>query len=145
MLTYGDEIRKNVQKSIKFRLNLSRSLLAELNLKNGKNLLISSNINFDNIIYSIYFYIISPGITYTKGINFRIFVPYKFSSKKNRTSAEVSVAANSIKNEIKYNVLQNTSLQSGFSFNNIKFESKGSGPVLNSTSSYIILDGLSPG
>src|SRR5690606_30768500 len=129
----------------KFRLNLSRSLLAELNLKNGKNFLISSHSNFDNRNYSIYSYIISPGITYTKGTNFRIFGAYEFSSKENRTGAEESVASNSIKTEIKYNVLQNTSLQSGFSFNNIKFESKGGGPVLNSTSSYIILDGLSPG
>lgn len=145
LLTYGYETRKNVQKGIKFRLNLSRSLLAELNLKNGKNFLISSHSNFDNRNYSIYSYIISPGITYTKGTNFRIFGAYEFSSKENRTGAEESVASNSIKTEIKYNVLQNTSLQSGFSFNNIKLESKGSGPVLNSTSSYIILDGLSPG
>lgn len=145
LLTYGYETRKIVQRGLKFRYNISRTLLAEFNLKNGSNLLSSSHANFDNRNYSIESYSISPGITYTKGTSFRIYTAYEYSSRENRIGFEENVSMNSLKAEIKYNVLQNTSLQSGFSFSDIRFESKGSGPVLNTTSSYIILDGLSPG
>ncbi|HLA52734.1 MAG TPA: hypothetical protein VK618_05500, partial [Flavitalea sp.] len=47
--------------------------------------------------------------------------------------------------EIKYNLLQNTSIQGKFTYNTIRFTSLEAVPNVNSTASYILLDGLLPG
>ncbi|HUN04698.1 MAG TPA: hypothetical protein PLS00_17760, partial [Niabella sp.] len=145
LLTYGYETRENIQSALKLRWNVSRTLLTDISFKKGKKFLLSTHSNFDNRNYTIYSSSLAPGITYTSGTVFRLAAYYEYAEKENRIGSEEKVSSNSITTEIKYNVLQNTSVQSGFTFNNIQFESKTGVPNFNSTSSYIILDGLSPG
>ena len=76
-----------------------------------------------------------------KGTVFRIQASYRLENKKNNPvyGGEKAIS-NSLNLESKYNVLQNSSINARFTYNNIQY--KGS---TNTTVSYIILDGLLPG
>src|SRR5690606_37411344 len=66
--------------------------------------------------------------------------------KTNRTGDKEKYLSHSINSELKYNILQNSSLQAGFTYTDISFSAGKDGAVnTNSTVSYIMLDGLLPG
>ncbi len=72
-------------------------------------------------------------------------VGYKFTEKNNQTGSQEKSVSNAVSSEIKYNILQSTSIQARFTYNNITFSSLDTTPNTNSPSAYIILDGLLPG
>jgi len=84
-------------------------------------------------------------VSVTGGPNFRVIVGYKYGEKSNSVGNLEKSTSNSMNTEMKYNILENTSLQGKFTYNNISFTSLEATPNTNSTSSYIILDGLMPG
>lgn len=139
LLTYGYESRKLNDWLLKGRWNLNRSFSISLHAKKGVNALYTPQ--FGNRNYELSVYVFEPGFTYISGTAFRIVTTYKFDNKKNLPlyGGETSVS-NSINVETKYNILQKSSLTGRFTFNNIDFNF----PV-NTTVSYIMLDGLLPG
>ena len=70
---------------------------------------------------------------------------YKYSDKQNGQGSLEKSTSNALNSEIKYNILQNTSITGKFTFNNITFSSQDAVPNLNTPSAYIMLDGLLPG
>ncbi len=72
-------------------------------------------------------------------------VGYKYSDKKNVQGSQEKSKSNSLNTDIKYNILQSTSILAKFTYSDISFTSLDSVPNTNSSSSYIILEGLQPG
>ena len=139
LLTYGYESRKLNDWLIKWRWNLSKSILFTLNGKKAENVLLTPQ--FANRNYQLDIYSIEPFLTFIRGTAFRLIGSYKFDTKKNQPvyGGEKSTS-NSVNLESKYNILQSSSLTGKFTFSNIDYDFPA-----NSTVSYIMLDGLLPG
>ncbi len=139
LLTYGYESRKQNNWLIKWRWNISKAISLTINGRKGVNALYTPK--FANRNYQLNVYSAEPFFTFIKGTAFRIVTSYKFDSKKNVElyGGEKSIA-HSLNIESKYNILQNSSLNGKFTFTNIEYKF----PV-NTTVSYIMLDGLLPG
>jgi hypothetical protein len=144
LLTYGYESRQVNDWNMKFRWNLSRSFLLNLNGRTGTNTLSTPNAQFDNRNYDLDYNSVEPLLTYINGTSFRLSTGYKLEQKKNEPQfgGEKSVS-NSINVESKYNVLQTSSITARFVFSNIKYDAHNG--TATSTVSYIMLDGLLPG
>ncbi|WP_240966140.1 hypothetical protein [Pseudoflavitalea sp. G-6-1-2] len=145
LLTYGYESRKLDEWSIRGRINLTKRLLFELTGRTGINQLSTSNAKFDNRNYKIQQRSVEPSINFINGSNFRWLVGYKFMSRKNEQGAKESTSSNSLLTDIKYNILQSTSINGKFTYSNINFKSTELNPNVNSPAAYILLDGLMPG
>lgn len=145
LLTYGYESRQLDDWTVRARWNFTRLFALEVTGRTGLNQLISSNPKFGNRNFRISQQTIEPRLTFTKGTNFRVGLGYKFMDKKNEQGSRETSQSNSINSDIKYNILQSTSLQAKFTYSNIRFTSLDNPPNPNSPSGYIILDGLLPG
>ena len=145
LLTYGYESRKLNEWTLRGRLNMSRMFGLEMMARKGNNTLNTSNPKFDNRNYNIDQYSLEPKINFTKGSNFRLTTGYRFTDKKNQSGNKETYSSHSLNNEIKYNILQSTSIQGKFTYTNILYNTRDPGATLNSTVSYILLDGLLPG
>lgn len=139
LLTYGYESRKLNDWLIKYRWNISRAFSFTINGKKGENALYTPQ--FANRNYQLSIYSVEPYLTFIKGTSFRIVTSYKFDNKKNLPAygGEKSFS-NSVNIESKYNILQSSSINGKFTFNNIDYKFPA-----NTTVSYIMLDGLLPG
>lgn len=139
LLTYGYESRRVNEWITKIRWNLSSSFTFDMSARKGLNALFTPN--FSNRNYELSSYSAEPRISFVKGTVFRIQTSYKYEKKNNRPQfgGEKSLS-NSLNLETKYNVLQNSSINARFTFNNIQFNYPA-----NTTVSYIMLDGLLPG
>ncbi|HEY0679821.1 MAG TPA: hypothetical protein VGD17_16170, partial [Chitinophagaceae bacterium] len=144
LLTYGYESRRFDEWTVRGRLNLSRMFGMELIGKKGVNTLTTSNPKFDNRNYNIDQYSLEPRLNFTRGSNFRLVVGYRYSDKRNQSGNNETYSAHSMNNEVKYNILQSTSIQAKFTYTDIRYNSKDPAS-LNSTINYILLDGLLPG
>lgn len=139
LLTYGYESRKINDWTVKWRWNISRSLLFTLNGKKGMNALYTPK--FANRNYELSVYNAEPFLVFISGTKFRLVTGYKFEKKKNLPAyGNEESTSNSINIESKYNILQNSSITGKFTFNTIEYNA-----IANSTVSYIMLDGLLPG
>lgn len=139
LLTYGFESTKLNDWTMKWRWNISRSISLTVNGKKGMNALYTPQ--FTNRNYELSVYNIEPFFVFIKGTSFRIVTSYKFENKQNLPlyGTEKSTS-NSVLVETKYNILQNSSINARFTFNNISYNA-----AANTTVSYIMLDGLQPG
>ena len=145
LLTYGYESRKLNDWTLRTRWNITRMFAIEMTGRTGINQLITSNPKFDNRNYKINQYSAEPRVTFTKGTNFRMGVGYKLSDKNNVQGTQERSKSNSLNTDVKYNILQSTSIMAKFTYTDITFTSLDSIPNANSSSSYIILEGLQPG
>jgi hypothetical protein len=145
LLTYGYETRSINDWTARLRWNVTRKFGLELIGRTGINQLSSSNVKFDNRNFKIDQHSLEPRITFTKGANFRLITGYKFSNKVNSQGSDEKSSSNAINSEVKYNILQNTSITAKFTYNNITFTTNDPVPNLNTPSAYIMLDGLLPG
>ena len=145
LLTYGYESRKLDEWSVRGRVNITKKLLFELTGRAGINQLSTSNKKFDNRNYKIQQRSIEPSFNFINGSNFRWLLGYKFMSRKNDEGAKESTSSNSLLTDIKYNILQSTSINGKFTYSNISFKSAEASPNVNSPAAYILLDGLMPG
>lgn len=139
LLTYGYESRKLNDWLMKWRWNISRAFSLTVNGKKGLNALYTPQ--FANRNYQLSIYSAEPFLTFIKGTSFRLVTSYKYDSKKNLPvyGGEKSIS-HSVNVESKYNILQNSSINGKFTFNNIEYDFPA-----NTTVSYIMLDGLLPG
>lgn len=145
LLTYGYESRKLDDWTLRTRWNISRLFAIEMTGRTGINQLITSNPKFDNRNYKINQYSAEPRLTFTKGSNFRMSVGYRYSDKDNTQGSREKSISNSLNTDVKYNILQSTSIMAKFTYSDIRFSSLDSVPNINSSSSYILLEGLQPG
>lgn len=145
LLTYGYESRKFTDWTVKGRLNMSRMIGIEMIARKGQNSLSTSNPKFDNRNYNIDQYSLEPRINFTRGSNFRLVTGYRYNEKQNKSGNQEKYNSHSVNGEIKYNILQSTSIQAKFTYTNIMYVTKDPGGGVNSTVSYILLDGLLPG
>jgi len=141
LLTYGYQTQTLDEWTLRTRWNLSRNFLLNAIFKKGNNYLFSTNKSFDNSNYSISEYSIAPDISYTWHANLRVGVGYMYNPQKNDPlyGGETSYSS-SVNTDVKYNIVQNTSIQARFTFNDIVYQG-----ATNTTVSYILLDGLLPG
>ena len=139
LLTYGYESRKLNDWLMKWRWNISRAFSLTVNGKKGLSALYTPQ--FANRNYQLSIYSAEPFLTFIKGTSFRLVTSYKYDSKKNLPlyGGEKSIS-HSVNVESKYNILQNSSINGKFTFNNIEYDFPA-----NTTVSYIMLDGLLPG
>lgn len=145
LLTYGYESHELKEWGIKGRWNFSRALLLEVSGRSGINRLTSSNPKFDNRNYNIAQLSTEPAISFTHKANFRLLVGYRYSDKENRQGSMERSKTNSLNTEVKYNILQSTSLIGKFTYSSISFKSNDATANTNSPAAYIMLDGLLPG
>ena len=143
LLTYGYETRQLNDWTAKFRFNLSPSLTFDLNGKRGTNALYTPA--FANRNYELSITSAEPRLSLIHGTTFRLQGSYKLENKKNRPDygGEESLS-NALNLETKYNVLQNSSINAKFTYNNIKYSSPAT-TAKNPSVEYIILDALRPG
>jgi hypothetical protein len=139
LLTYGYESRKLIDWIAKIRYNITTTIVFDITGKRGLNALYTPS--FSNRNYELHVSSEEPRIALVKGTKFRLQTSYKYEEKENQPlyGGEKSYS-NSINLETKYNILQNSSVTGRFTFNDIKYKY----PV-NTTVSYIMLDGLLPG
>jgi hypothetical protein len=141
LLTYGYQSQVLQEWNLRSRWSLSKSFLLNLVLRKGHNALQNSSSNFDSSNYNLSQYSIEPDISYTRGSNLRVTLGYKYADKVNSPNNGGELyCSNALNSEIKYNIVQNTSLQGKFTFSNIIYTGS-----THSTVSYIMLDGLLPG
>jgi len=145
LLTYGYESRKTNEWGLKTRINFSKLISFDVTGKKGVNALNTENVKFDNRNYQIHQYSVEPRLTFTRGANFRLIVGYKYLNKVDEIGFNEKYNSSSLNTEIKYNILQSTSIQAKFTYGNINYISNDPVNGLNSTVSYIMLDGLMPG
>lgn len=146
LLTYGYESRALREWVIRGRVNLSKSFILNATLKDGTNQLLSTSTDIDSSNYNIKQYSLEPGFTYTRKSNFRAVLGYKISSKTNADGyGGQQYSSNSINTELKYNILQSTSVLAKFTYTDISFYGKNGSAGTSSPVSYVILDGLLPG
>ncbi len=145
LLTYGYETRKLNDWSIRGRYNITKMVVLDFTARSGVNELASSSVKFDNRNFRIRQESLEPRISLTSGTSFRAVVGYRYGERKNSIGNEERSLSRSINTELKYNALQNISLQGKLTFSNISFSSLEAVPNTNSTAAYILLDGLLPG
>ncbi|MET0299517.1 MAG: hypothetical protein ABW036_07140, partial [Flavitalea sp.] len=146
LLTYGYESRMVNNWSLKGRVNITRNFLFDVTGQQGVNELITTNSKFGSRNYNIDIYAVEPRLSYTRGANMRVIVGYRMSDKQNKGEGGEQALSSAFNGELKYNILQSTSIQTKFTYNNITFSGKDpSGLNTNSPAAYIMLDGLLPG
>ncbi|HUP10615.1 MAG TPA: hypothetical protein VM187_00335, partial [Niastella sp.] len=143
LLTYGYESRKQSDWQVKLRWSISSSFTFDLVNRKGLNALYTPT--FENRNYELDLFSVEPRVVFVNRTVFRLQTGYKYDQKKNKKvyGGETS-ASHAVTIETKYNVLQNSSVNARFTFNNIKYQAPGNRPA-NSTVGYIMLDGLLPG
>jgi hypothetical protein len=143
LLTYGYESRKLSDWQAKLRWNISTTLTLDLINRWGENALYTPS--FENRNYQLAVYSVEPRLVFVNRTVFRLQTGYKYEQKRNAAyyGGETS-ASNAVNVESKYNVLQNSSVNARFTYNNIRYKTPENKPA-NSTISYIMLDGLLPG
>ena len=148
LLTYGLEAKALAEWTLHTRINIARSIVFNTTIQQGTNQLSNSSSNFDSSNYNLQQFSAEPNITYTRGSNFRLAISYKLSAKQNTPDlGNQRYTSGSFNSELKYNILQSTSIQSKFTVTNISYTVKdGSGPAsTTSPVSYTMLEGLNPG
>ncbi len=141
LLTYGYQTQTLQEWNLRTRWNISKAILLNTILKTNTSSLLSNNKSFDNSNYSVSQYSIAPDLSYTHRANLRISVGYNYNPQKNDPlyGGESSYSS-SVNMDVKYNLVQSTSLEAKFTLNNIQYNG-----TTNTTVSYILLDGLLPG
>jgi hypothetical protein len=146
LLTYGYETRQLVEWMARIRINLSRSLALSTVLRQGTNQLSNTGQNFDSSNYHLRQWSSEPNLTYTRGANFRIGMGYKYSYKLNDPAyGGQKYTSGAYNMDFKYNIVQSTSIQSKFTYNQISYRVKDGSASTTSSISYVILEGLLPG
>ena len=128
----------------KLRYNIGTSFTFNVNLKNGLNALYTPS--FGNRNYELRIKNAEPQLVFISGTVFRLQTGYKLETKDNAAvyGGQQSVS-NALNVETKYNVLQNSSINGRFTYNNINYTDKNTANIANTTVGYIMLDGLLPG
>ena len=139
LLTYGLQSNEMNEWGLKVRANIKRVFTIDVTQKLGNNNLLTPN--FSNQNYAIKTMSTEPRFTYTNATLFRIQTSYLYSQKNNSsTYGGEKAVSNALSLEAKYNAVQNTSITTKFTLNDISYTG-----TANTTTSYVMLEGLLPG
>ncbi len=139
LLSYGLQSNQLNEWGIKARANFDRKYTIDITQKIGSNSLLTPS--YSNQNYYINYFSTEPKLTFTNATLFRLQASYLYSQKKNELKyGGESEISNSLSLEAKYNAVQNTSVTSKLTLNNINYNG-----LTNTATSYIMLDGLLPG
>ena len=137
--TSGFESRQLSEQFFKPRLNLSKTVSAELDLAIGNR--ISDSEFFDSRDYNIQFLRLAPEITYLPIKNLRFAFRYKFQNDENiLLDANEQAVQHDLNLEIAFNRSAKTTIRSRFSWIQIDFSGESNSPV-----GFAILNGLQDG
>ena len=146
LLTYGYETRQLVEWMARIRVNFSRNIALSTVFRQGTNQLGNTGQNFDSSNYFLRQWSSEPNLTYTRGANLRIGMGYKYSYKSNKPEfGGQKYTSGAYNMDLKYNIVQSTSIQSKFTYNQIAYKIKDANASTTSSISYVILEGLMPG
>lgn len=145
LLTYGYETRVLHDWMFKGRLNIDRTFLLDVGLKKGDNRLVSSNPTFGNRNYAIQYWSAEPKISFMRKTDLRTSVSYKFMKKQNMEGELEEAMVHSLQADLKYNLLQRSSLQTKFTLSDISFQTPIGKAQTQSPVAYLMLEGLLPG
>jgi hypothetical protein len=141
LLTYGYESKLLNEWTFRPRISFSRSFVLNGIFKTGINQLTSSSTDIDSSNYSLQQFSVEPDFSYVQKSTFRVTLGYKYYSKKNTFQDGGQIySSNSLNAEVKYNILQSTSIDIHFTYTGIQYNGS-----TTSTVSYTMLDGLLPG
>jgi hypothetical protein len=143
LLNYGFESRKIEIVGGKARLNLKNNFVSNLAARYILNELHTNGQKFSNRNYEIQQYVIEPSLTYVYKANLRWTVSYSLIQKSNAIDSMEKSTNHSLSTELRYNILNSSTLNAKFTFNQINF--KAYPGAANTTVGYILLDGLLPG
>lgn len=138
LLTYGFESRWLRDFSLRGRWNINKSFTTSFTNKYIRNGL--STPKFANRNYLINQLSLEPQVSYIYKSNLRVSLIYDIDKKENEIGLKEKAINNALSTEVRYNVLSNSTVNGRFTFNNISYTGD-----INTTVSYIILDGLLPG
>ena len=143
LLAYGYESRVMRNLLGKIRVNLGRSFLSSFTVKETKNVLNSSAISFNNRNFHINQYSLEPNLSYVYKSNLRATFGYSYTHKQNTIDSMEQATNHALSAGVKYNILSGSSFNINFTFNQINF--KAYPGAQNTTTGYMMLDGLLPG
>jgi hypothetical protein len=143
LLSYGFESRKTSNVATRVRWNINKNISANLIYRKVKNELNTSGTKFNNRNYKVLQNIVEPSVSYIYKSNFRLSFSYNLSDKKNTIDSLEKALSHSLIADIRYNILNNSTLNAKITFNQINFT--GYTGAANTTVGYLLLDGLLPG
>jgi hypothetical protein len=143
LLSYGFESRKLRNLFGKIRWNLNKNFSTNINFRQAKNELNTSGTKFNNRNYLILNNSVEPSVVYIYKSNFRLSLAYNYSDKKNTIDSMETAITHSVIAELRYNILNNSTLNAKATMNQIDF--KAYPGAANTTVGYVLLDGLLPG
>ena len=139
LLTYGLQSNQQNEWNIKARSVINRNFSIDVLQRIANTSLLTPSYNNQN--YVIKTLSTEQRIVFTNATIFRMQASYVYTNKKNAVLyGGESLLSNSLVMEAKYNAVQNTSLTGRFTFNDISYNG-----AVNTSTSYVILDGLQPG
>ena len=139
LLTNGIETRKNLNRAIKSRWNITR--IYTLNLLTGRGYKSSESEFFSNRNFEIKTLEIEPKFTFQPNAKFRVSIFYNYKEKKNSLLyGGENLIAQKGGTKLRYNVATKGSFRAGFNYINNQFSGTN-----NASLSYEILEGLQEG
>lgn len=143
LLTYGFESRALETFLGRLRVNLGKSLVSGWVFRHVNNELNTTGSKFTNRNYRVVQRSFEPNLTYVYKANLRATIGYSYTQKENRIDSMESSVNHALTGDVKYNILNNSSIQAKFTFNQIQFRAYQG--AANTTVGFILLDGLLPG
>jgi hypothetical protein len=139
LLTYGLETRSLAEWIMKTRFNFLQRFSFETIARANKNILTTPQ--FSNRNFEVDGLNVEPKLIYTYQTNYRVQLSYLHNFKKNAKALGGEESLNqSFSLETKFNSANSSSVNARFTYSNINF--KG---VNNTTTSFVMLEGLLPG
>jgi hypothetical protein len=143
LFSYGFESRRLRNLVGKLRWNMNRNFVTTFSYKQIKNVLNTTGPKFDNRNYQVLQNIAEPALSYVYKTSLRASVTYAYGKKRNTIDSMETATNHVITADVRYNILNNSTLNAKFSLNQIDY--KGQTGSANTTVGYILLDGLLPG
>ncbi len=135
-LSYGPESRNFNDFLLRARVNVKRTWTFDLTSRRNQTDL--STPTFANRNYHIKTISTEPRLMFTRSTSWRLAISMKADQKTNANLEHAAIHALVL--DGKYNLVSNTAIQAKIIFSKIEFTG-----VTNSTTGYIMLDGLKPG
>ena len=142
LLNYGFESSKLRNLTLKGRWNINRSFATSFTNQYILNQL--NTPSFANRNYHINEVSAEPSASYIYKSNLRVTLIYTYDTKQNTIGYMEKAINNQVAAEVRYNVLSNGTLNGRFTLDNINFNG-GNGGSANSTTGYVLINGLLPG
>jgi len=138
ILTTGLEGRRNIDQSLRGRLNLGKQISLQASVARGSR--ISEREAFANQSYEIRFYKLEPRFTWLPSTSFRSILGYRYERSANVLGAKEEGTFHDFKVESTFNQSSKTSIRLNLSFVLVSFDGEA-----NSAVGFAFLNGLQNG